>query len=235
MKLLSVRIERVPTGIPGLDKLIEGGFVRGSVNLISGSAGTGKTIFGCQFLLEGLRRKEPGIYLTLEQERDEILKDVARFGWDKEFLYYEKKGLFRLVSEFPSKIRDLQEKVIESIERLNAKRFVLDSLTVAEMGWGEVKDVGKLRREVFEFIRALKRTEATSLLIVEVPEESNKLSTFGFEEFVADGVILLHYLGIGGEEFVNLQVRKMRNTNHSMNTHPFEITKNGIVIHRSEI
>ncbi len=225
-----MKIERVSTGIPGLDKLIQGGFVRGSVNLISGSAGTGKTIFGCQFLLEGLRKKESGIYLTLEQERDEILNDVAQFGWDKEFLYYEKKGLFRLVSEFPSKIRDLQEKVIELIERINARRFVLDSLTVAEMGWGEIQDVGKLRREVFEFIRALKRTGVTSLLIVEVPEESNKLSTFGFEEFVADGVIRMHYVGIGGTETINLQIRKMRRTNYQAGVYPIKFHKNGIVV-----
>ncbi|MCD6371629.1 MAG: AAA family ATPase [Candidatus Aenigmarchaeota archaeon] len=227
---MRVKKDRVPTGIPGLDKLIQGGFIKGSVNLISGSAGTGKTIFGCQFLLEGLRRGEPGVFLTLEQDKEEILKDIAAFGWDKEFRLYEKKGIFKLEAEFPSKIREMQDRIIDLIERIRAKRFVLDSLTVAEMGWGEVKDIGKLRREVFEFIRALKRTGVTSLLISEIPEGSEKISTFGFEEFLADGVIKMHYVGIGGTEIVNLQIRKMRRTKYISGFFPVKFGKNGLEV-----
>jgi len=229
-----IKVERIPSGIPGLDKLIGGGFVKGSVNLLSGSAGTGKTIFACQFILEGLRNGEPGVYLTLEQEKDEILKDISLFGWDTEFQKYIRAGKLLLVSEFPSKIRDLQVKAVELIERIKAKRFVLDSLTVAEMGWGEVKDLGKIRREVFDFLKTLKRFGVTSLLISETPEGEKSLSTFGFEEFVVDGIIVLHYLeyAAGGIPR-SLIIRKMRRTKHATDIFPFEITSKGIVVKKA--
>jgi len=223
-------IERVETGIPGLDKLIEGGFVKGSVNLLAGAAGTGKTIFGCQFLLHGLRKNEPGVFLTLEQEKDEILKDVSVFGWDKEFEMYTKKKIFTLASEFPSKISDLKSKISDLLERTNAKRFVLDSLTVIEMGWGEIREVGKIRREVFDLIRSLKRMGVTSLLISEI-QEGKGVSYFGFEEFIVDTVIILHYLeyAAGGTPR-SLIVKKMRRTKHASEIFPFTITKKGIVV-----
>jgi circadian clock protein KaiC len=222
--------KRVKTGVIGFDNLIEGGLVEGSVNLLSGGAGTGKTIFGCQFILQGLREGEPGVYVTLEEDKEDILNDIAIFGWDKELREYEKKGMFLMASEFPSKISDLQTKVTESIERVNAKRFVLDSLSIAEMGWAEEKDVTKLRREIFDMMRALKRTKTTSLLIVEL-RGTKALSTLGFEEFLADGVILLHYLeysALGTAR--SLMIRKMRRTDHATEIFPFEITKKGIVV-----
>jgi len=223
-------MERVKTGIPGLDALVEGGLVKGSVNLLCGGAGTGKTIFACQFILQGLREGEHCVYITLEEDKEEILKDVAVFGWDKELLEYERKGAFVLSTEFPSKISDLQVRVTEAIERSKAKRFVLDSLSIAEMGWAEEKDLPKLRREIFDLMRALKRTGATSLLIVEL-RGAKTFSTLGFEEFLADSVIVLHYLeysALGTPR--SLMIRKMRRTNHATEIFPFEITKKGIVV-----
>lgn len=222
--------KRVKTGIPGFDNLIEGGLVEGSVNLLCGGTGTGKTVFGCQFILQGLKEGEHGVYVTLEEEKEDILNDVAVFGWDKELREYEKKGMFLLTSEFPSKISDLQTKIVESIERVNAKRFVLDSLSIAEVGWAEEKDITKLRREVFDMMRALKRAKVTSLLLVEL-RSSKSLSTLGFEEFLADGVIVLHYLeftALGTPR--SLMIRKMRRVNHATDIFPFEITKKGIVV-----
>jgi KaiC/GvpD/RAD55 family RecA-like ATPase len=222
--------KRLKSGIPGLDLLVGGGFIEGSVNLLCGGAGTGKTIFGCQFLLQGLREGEPGLYVTLEEDREDILNDVAEFGWDKEFREYEKKGKFLLASEFPTKISDLQSKIVEAVERINAKRFVLDSLSIAEMGWAEEKDIAKLRREIFDLMRALKRIKTTSLLIAEL-RGTKALSTLGFEEFLADSVIVLHYLeysALGTPR--SLMIRKMRRTNHATEIFPFEITKKGIVV-----
>ena len=80
--------DRTESGIPGLDKIIEGGFVKNSINLIAGQTGTGKTLFAMQYPLHGLRNGESGLYITLEQTVDDIMSDVGKFGWDVEFKKY---------------------------------------------------------------------------------------------------------------------------------------------------
>ncbi len=229
-------IERIESGIPGLDELIDGGFVKNSVNLIAGQTGTAKTIFCCQYLLHGLRNGEKGLYVSLEESPEEILKDISVFGWDKEFREYIKKGNLIFVAEFPTSFRELTDVTVDLIRRLGAQRFVLDSLSVATMGWEMGRlDLGKMRRELFEFISALKKENVTSLLIVEIPEAEKKISRFGFEEFVADGIIILYYLeyAVGGFSR-SLSIRKMRRTAHATDIYPFEITKEGIVVKNVE-
>ena len=70
--------ERIPSGIDGLDQLIEGGFVKGHQILLAGQSGTGKTIFGCQFLLEGARHGETSLYITIEESPESIVKNMQR-------------------------------------------------------------------------------------------------------------------------------------------------------------
>lgn len=224
-------VERVESGIPGLDRLVEGGFVKGSANLVSGQTGTGKTIFSCQYILHGLRNGEPGVYLTLEQQEDEIMSDVGRFGWDKEFKHAIDQKKFLLVSEFPSSIEQLKTTAFNAIRQVGAKRFVLDSLTIAAMGLQE-GDVSKIRREVFDLIRTLKKAGVTSLLITEIPESSEKdLSRFGFEEFLADGVLILKYFEYAGEgEPRTMVVRKMRRTDHNSNVFSLNISRDGVKV-----
>ena len=219
------------SGIPGLDKLIEGGFVKGSTNLIAGRTGTGKTIFGIQFLLHGLRKGENGVYITLEEGIDEIIEDVSKFGWEKELRKFMKEGKLIMYSQPPTSIKELHEISFNLIRKNNAKRFVLDSLSVATMGWKESSlDIGKIRTEIFEYIKMLKNAGVTSLLITEILEtEPKALSRFGFEEFVVDGVIILHYMEYAaGESPRSLIIRKMRRTDHGTDIYPFEISKHGI-------
>lgn len=223
-------IDRVDSGIPGLDKLIEGGFVKNSVNLVAGQTGTGKTLFCMQHILNGLKKGENGVYITLEQKEDEILDDVSRFGWDTEFKKYAQTGKFLLAPLEPTGIRELTTATVNYIKKVNAKRFVLDSLSIATMGWktGEM-DLTKIRAEVFAYMKSLKSLGVTSLLITEIPEtDTRALSRFGFEEFLADGVVVLSLLNVGGDMFSNLQVRKMRRTSHKKEHYPYEITNNGL-------
>lgn len=228
--------ERVETGIPGLDKLIEGGFVKNSVNLLAGQTGTGKTLFGMQYLLEGLRKGENGLYITLEQSEQDILDDIAKFGWDTEFIKARKEGKFVLLAEEPADIKSLQFTTLNYIKKINAKRFVLDSLSIATMGWKiSSMDIGKVRSEIMGYLKSLKIVNVTALLITEIPEaEIKSLSRFGFEEFIADGVVVLHYLeyAAGGTPR-SLLVRKMRRTSHGTDIYPMEVTKNGIALKKS--
>lgn len=226
-------VQRVESGISGLDKIIEGGFVKGSNNLIAGGTGTAKTIFGCQYILHGLRKGESGVYLSLEQKEEDVLADVSRFDWDTEFRRYARLGKFVITSIPPTSISELQSATLPAIKRINASRFVLDSLSIASMGWKvSSMDIGKIRSEIFDYLAALKATGCTSLLIVEIPEaESKKLSRFGFEEFLADSVIIMHYLEYAAGGFPrSILVRKMRRTDHGTGVYPFEITSDGIVV-----
>ncbi len=225
--------ERIETGIPGLDKLIQGGLVKGSVNLLAGQTGAGKTIFSTQYLLHGLKSGEKGLYISLGEEVDEILADVAAFGWDVELKNYIKQGRFSLIALEPTSIEDLTMQTAEVVKKTGATRFVLDSLSIATMGWRMgALDVTKIRSETFGYMKTLKQLGVTSLLITEVPENDVKaLSRFGFEEFLADGVVMLNYLeyAAGGTPR-SLMVRKMRRTSHGTDIYPFEISKNGVSI-----
>jgi circadian clock protein KaiC len=140
--------ERIETGIPGLDNLIEGGFVKGSLILLAGTTGTCKTIFALQYILHGLRNGENGVYLSLEQTEDEILEDVEKFGWDKELRKYIEEGKFILYSRVPTEIKEVTDVALSLIKRVNAKRFVLDSISVLTLAWKVSKDIGKIRMEL---------------------------------------------------------------------------------------
>lgn len=225
--------DRTESGIPGLDKIIEGGFVKNSINLIAGQTGTGKTLFAMQYLLHGLRNGENGLYITLEQTVDDIMSDVGKFGWDVEFKKYIQQGKFSIISQEPIGIKELQDATITNIKKLSAKRFVLDSLSIATMGWKvSSMDIGKIRSEIFTYMKTLKNSSVTALLITEIPETQTKsLSRFGFEEFLSDGVIILHYLeyAAGGTPR-SLLVRKMRRTSHGSDIYPIQISKTGVAL-----
>jgi len=216
-------IERVTSGVPGLDKHMQGGFVKNSVNLISGSTGTGKTIFGLQYIWQGLKKGENGVFISLEQEPEDIFADVEVFGWDFKKYINKKKCMIEYLSTW--NLEELPLIVLEKIKEIKAKRFVLDtiSLVCSEL------EPDRIRSEISEFFNKLKHSGATSLLICEIPEESKSLSTFGIEEYIVDGIIVLNYLEFGtGSSPRSLQIRKMRRTKHGSDIYPFKITNKGI-------
>jgi len=216
-------VERVTSGIVGLDKHMEGGFVKNSINLVSGATGTGKTIFGLQYILEGLQKGENGVYISLEQEPEDIFADVAIFGWDFKKYMDQKKCVIEYLSTW--NLEELPLIVLDRINEIKAKRFVLDTITLV---CSELEPE-RLRSEMSEFLNKLKHSDATSLLICEIPESSKALSTFGIEEFLVDGIVVLNYLEfVAGGSPRSLLIRKMRRTKHGSDIYPFEITKKGI-------
>jgi len=223
-------VERIKTGVSGLDGLIEGGFPRSSVTLITGGAGTGKTIFCCQFMMEGLKNKESCIYLTLEEEPEEIRDDAKEFGWD--FQKYEKSGKLAIEYMNPLEGRGFETRIEDMIEHFKATRIVIDSTSV--MGMYSGTDA-KVRERLYALIRILRRSHVTAVLTAEIPElEKGSLSRFGVEEFVSDGVIVMHYLSIGSGLYRNIEIKKMRRTNQKKGTFPMEITKNGLKVFQNE-
>ncbi len=227
-------MRRIPTGIKGLDELIEGGFVEGDAILIVGGPGTGKTTFVSQFLYTGASQyNEPGIYISLEEPPEKIKRNMLRYGWNFENL--ERDGKAKMIWSDPTTIKSFVEtmstSIRDKIEEINAKRLVIDSITVFLMFLGATY---KARKELFELITNLNKLGCTTLLTAEIPHGENKLTLLGIEEFVADGIIKLDMIRVGVSFRRSLTVLKMRGTRHDMKIHPFDITEKGIVIYPAE-
>lgn len=244
-------IERVKTGIEGFDEIIEGGFPRNSIVLISGSPGTGKTIFSLQYIYNGVTEfNEKGVFVTLGEPVDSLRVAGSRFGMDIAKLEKQKKiALLQL----DPRDRDFMKRVKDTIKKIKAKRLVIDPLSsltayapflesVREaqekvLEWG--KDVfvmpavigeGLTRMFVHSLIDDLRKFKCTTLLTTEQPEAGEWLSRDTVSEFVCDGVIVLRALTITGEIGRSLIARKMRKTKHDLDVHPLEITGKGLKV-----
>ncbi len=219
-------IKRIESGVPGLDRLISGGLMEDSVTLVTGEAGTGKTIFCSQFLWHGLKKGETGIFITLEEDPEDIKEDAKVFGWD--FDGYENKGLFRLIYHDPAQVNNLGSLIIDEANSLKAKRLVIDSTSIIGLN---LQDASKIRKILYNIINVIKKNNCTAVITAEIPEGSRGLSKFGVEEFIVDGVIVLNYLeyASGGLDR-SLIIRKMRRTDHGKDIYPIDITGKGIIV-----
>ncbi len=217
--------ERVSSGVPGLDALIGGGFVPNDVYLITGGTGTGKTLFCCQFLWEGLQKGENGLFFSMEERAEDVISDAEVFGWN--FSKYIDEGKCAIQYHDPVEMADITTEVKNIIKKYDARRVVIDSTSIFGMVF---ENEHEMRKKLYELIKALKDTGCVVLLTAEILEDSKALSRYGVEEFVVDGVIVLYYVGIGGEEGSSLQVRKMRRTNHAKGYFQMEFTKNGLAV-----
>jgi len=237
-------MERVGTGVDGLDGKMQGGFFRGSANLITGKTGTGKTVFAVSFLYRGALHGEPGVYVTTEQRDRDVKDDLkAMFGWDIDGL--EKKGMLKFVSIQPALptrgispddmtkivkiyVYDLSQKILEAVKSVKAKRVVLDSVSFIEMF---IKDEYLARAALMQLISRLKDCEdVTSIFTGTIPETSEALSGGGIVEYIVDTVLKLDFVPVAEEFKRTLTIRKMRRTDHSTYIHPFDITKNGLKV-----
>jgi KaiC/GvpD/RAD55 family RecA-like ATPase len=216
-------MERVKTGIPGLDELIEGGIPEKDLVLLSGVCGAGKTIFGLQFLLSA---KDPGIYVSFEEELSKIRSTAGIFKWDVEKL--EKEGKLRFLKYDPFKIEDIFEVIESNIRIIKAKRIVIDSISSLGI---YVKNAADLRRMILQLSNMLRKNSCTCILISEILAGKESLSRFNVEEFVSDGVILLHNKLIAGEYRRGINIWKMKATNHSKKIHPYKIADHGITVY----
>lgn len=218
--------QRVETGIPGLDGLIEGGIPRGTLNLLSGHADTGRPIFAMQFLQYGAKEKnEPGVYITLEKEPEEILENMKRFNWDLEDLIKKKK--LSIIKPDLNRFDTLKQSIEDEVDRLNAKRLVISPFSLITAYFENVFDV---RKALSDLRREMKKLDCTALAITDIKEGEKAYSSSGFGEFVANGVIALDLVAKKeSSAFVRtLFVRKMERTKHSLKLIPMEIGKKGI-------
>ncbi|HZW57342.1 MAG TPA: ATPase domain-containing protein [Nitrososphaerales archaeon] len=229
---------KVRTGIEGFDELVLGGLPRGQSILVTGGTGTGKSTFALQFLYKGAKvYDEPGIYVTLEETIPGVIKNASTYGWDIEGL--QKKSKVELLDYSPvvsGQIRrieptDIFASISAAWKRIGAKRIVVDPITVFGM---QTDSLMQLRQDLLRFSNLLKQLDSTVLFVTEIPEDSQSLSRYGVEEFIADGVIVLYFLKFGGLRARGIEVRKMRGTSHKEGTFPVKISEAGIVVYPSK-
>jgi circadian clock protein KaiC len=214
---------RVKTEISILDKLIGGGLMEGSTMLVTGKAGTGKTIFCSHFLYNGAKAGEPGLFITTEETPEKIKGDLAAFGWD-----IDKLGdKFKIIEIGPLRLAEIESLIKTAKKKYGIKRCVIDSMSVFALYFEKPY---MARKRLYSVFKLLNDMNVTTIVTAEIPEDSEKLSRLGLIEFMADGVIVLQYLPLGREFKRALQVRKMRMSDHSKNIHPFRITSKGVSI-----
>ncbi len=237
--------KRIKSGISGLDKLMEGGYPKDSVILVSGGPGTGKTIFGLQFIYYGAKNNEPGVYISFEQEPEQLKNSVKRFNMDFDKLEKEGKVIILRIKD----ARDITEilKVIKnSIKKIKAKRLVIDSISSMEIFASTFKSmardlplgvIGKgirflpppeaiVKRLMYKIIDYFKELDVTTLLISE--SRDTQYSRYGVSEFICDGIVKLEAEAMGDKLQRNILIVKMRETKIDGTRHSIDITKKGI-------
>jgi len=217
---------RVPTGIAGLDDMIEGGFPRGCLILVAGSPGSGKTIASAHFLYHGAKNvDENGIYVSFAERREFFLDNMKRFGLDFETL--ESQGRFKFLDVMTTREETVSSTlgmVLREVSEINAKRLVIDSFTAMAQSFKRRIDA----RIILHLIdKLMRQTGCTTLLLVELPTGSKTLG-LGFEEFVADGILLFETIDEKEGIRKRAVIRKMRGTNHNQNYSNIVISDHGI-------
>lgn len=223
-------LERVKTGVPGLDEIMCGGIPKNELMLVTGTTGTGKTILGMEYLYKGAKKyNDNGVYLSFEEPAEIIKSNVTSFGWDINKL--EAEGKFAFIKYDPFRIEDVMDVLDSTVRDIKASRVVIDSISALGL---YLKDSAELRRMIFNITLTLRRLNVTPILISEIVYGSSGLSRYGVEEFVTDGVIVLHYERVQSTFNRSIQIWKLRGSEHSEKLHPYKIDKSGITVYPEE-
>lgn len=233
-KLLGV--QKIRTMIEGFDDISHGGMPLGRTTLVSGTSGTGKTLFAVQFLYHGIIHfDEPGIFVTFEESPSDIIKNASSFGWDLQQLVEEGKLFILDASPDPEgqdivgnfDLSALIERIQYAIRKYKAKRVSIDSVTAV---FQQYDAAGVVRREIFRLVARLKQVGSTTIMTTEREEEYGPVARFGVEEFVSDNVIIVRNALEGERRRRTMEILKLRGTTHMKGEYPFTITNNGISI-----
>lgn len=222
-------VHRIPTGIPKLDELIEGGFPSDGMILLVGYPGAGKTIFSGQFIHDGAAKHGArGVYACFCETKQTFMRNMLRFGWDFERLESDKRiVVLDLAVTREAGLQTNLNTLMESMTSLNASRLVIDSFSAVSMALKEGIDTRVLIHLLYKF---LKRSNCVSILVLDQRWGSDLIGQ-GISEFVADGIIRLEtYFDKEKRLRRRLRILKMRGTNHTMIPHDYEITDEGFEI-----
>jgi circadian clock protein KaiC len=233
-KFERLEIAKAPTGIPGLDEITFGGLPAGRPTLVSGGPGSGKTLLGVSFLVNGAEEfNEPGVLVTFEENAQELAEDVRSLGYDLHELCNQKKLLVDYVHVDRAEIEETGEYDLEglfvrldhAIKEIGAKRVMLDTI---ETLFGGLKDTGILRAELRRLFRWLRDRKITAVVTAERGEQM--FTRQGLEEYITDAVISLDHRVHEQISTRRIRVVKYRGSTHGTNEYPFLIDRGGITV-----
>ncbi len=223
-------IAKVPTGISGFDHVAMGGLPARRTTVVAGPAGAAKTLFAAQFLAEGVRLGQPGVFVTLEEPAVDLRANLATLGWD--VASWEAAGDWRFVDgsplrssetgeQLPYGMDTLAAQIGTAVDKVGAQRLVLDSFSAVLALQSDTVGARQLLRGL---VLQLRRMGVTVVLTIETHDDpSGSLSRYGVEEFVADNVVLLRNLREGPFRRRSVEVIKMRGAMHHKGDVPFTI------------
>ncbi len=241
-------VARTPTGIPGLDEMLGGGFPQGRVLLVLGEPGAGKTILCSQFLANGIEKfGENGLFVSLEESKNYYDREMNQFGWD--FAAAEKEGKFAFVDASPIRaipgevkvgkltigkqdfsLISLIEVIRNNAKTIGARRIVVDPVSLLLF---QYTDETQRRKALLDLVDALSETGATCVLSSELRRVGLKGRILQIEEYLVHGVVLMQTIGTGRTRII--QVEKMRETSIDRQPRPYTITESkGIEVHPRE-
>jgi len=224
------QIEKIETGIGGFDLISNGGLPKGRTTLVSGTAGSAKTLFAVQFLAEGIRRSgEAGVFVTFEESPADIRRNVMSLGWDIEA--WESAGKWLFVDASPEPGQDqieagrydlsaLLARIEHAVSKSGATRLSMDSLGAI---FAQFRDGAVVRSELFRIASVLRTLNVTSIMTSERTQEYGEIARFGVEEFVADNVVILRNVLEDEKRRRTMEILKYRGTSHQKGEFPFTV------------
>ncbi len=230
--------ERVSTGIPGLDRMLKGGFIPGRTYLVKGGPGLGKTTLSIQFLMAGVRRGENVLYITLEESLDMVQEDMKGFRFDLKDPHFmgidatpvgRKTHIFEDVhyAEFAESLKKFITAIEQRLKEHRISRVVVDPITMLRL---TVNDELTYRRLFIDLIKLFSRYNATVIITSDIGESGN----FGIEDYLTSGVIELRRYDVGGKTIKGIKVTKFRGSPFDEDVRPYAFTDAGIEVYDSD-
>ncbi|MCX6686060.1 MAG: KaiC domain-containing protein [Methanoregula sp.] len=223
--------ERMKVGIIGLDDMLGGGLIPGSICAIIGTYGTGKTTFALQFIWEGLKKGEHIIYISLEEREERILEYMLQKGWDVKPFFNKSLFILKLdPTDFNVANNQIKNELPRLIKQVNAHRVVIDPISLFE----DLFDTDSVRRqEMFRFVDGMRDQKCTIMMTSETDKDNAFSSRHALIEYLSDTVILLRYVRPSDLTDVHLalEVVKMRMSAHSREIKPYEIQQDQVLVY----
>lgn len=222
--------ENSETGIKKFDNILDGGFPKGTVVLLAGSSGSGKTIFSFQWLFEGINKDEPGIYITLTEPLFKIVKNLEKMNFYKRDAVEKQKlsilDIREVFNDKQFKEEELLSYIEQQVKQTQARRLCIDSITAIAYN---LDNKQRIRSFIFELGKILATLGCTTILISEVHEQ-NKYSMYEVEEFISDAILRLDQIKKGTRNQRYMKIVKVRGKSYDSEDIPFQISKDGFQI-----